>query len=178
MTPGLRCLTSYSNRIFAFPPQIYSFSGLSHLRQQQYHHLFSHSSLNPGNELLFHSHIPSTDIQYILPGAVILHNPGRNSSLDLPASISCHCSPLYTQQSRDGKTKDVMLLCYTNWELPTTFITKSDSDLHVVCCIHLSLSSLPLHTLFLWPGTLFCPINYSDFRFNSPKKGLPNPNKN
>lgn len=112
------------NSFFTHPANIYSFYNLSHLRQQ-YCHLFSCSSPKPRDQLLFHSHVQSTYIQFNLPPRLIFCTPDHINSLGLPASILALVNPFSTQQPE--MLKQYRSCCYltqNTQSLLTTFIVK------------------------------------------------------
>lgn len=111
MTLGLRHLTRYPNRFLSppTPPNLY-------------HHLLSCSNPKPGNQLLFHSHIQSTYIQFILPPTLISCNPDHSNSLGLTASILALANPFSTQQPAMLKQNRSCCCLTQNPSIPSDYI--------------------------------------------------------
>lgn len=113
-----------------------------------YRHLLSCSHPKPGSQLLFHSHIQSTYIQFILLPTLIICNPDHSNRLGLTASILALANPFSTQQPAMLKQNRSCCSHKILQSLPTTFIVKSYTSLLIELWTYQCLASLPSHMFF------------------------------
>lgn len=123
----------------------------------------SPSSSSWNSQLLFHSHIQSTYIQFILLPTLIICNPDHSNRLGLTASILALANPFSTQQPAMLKQNRSCCSHKILQSLPTTFIVKSYTSLLIELWTYQCLASLPSH-MFFWPGMLSCPSINLAFR--------------
>lgn len=109
---------SWTKTSYWLPKQIFFSSHPPNL----YHHLLSCSNPKPGNQLLFHSHIQSTYIQFILPPTLIICNPDHSNSLGLTASILALANPFSTQQPAMLKQNRSCCRLTQNPSIPSDYI--------------------------------------------------------